>query len=266
MSQKPPSLYTGNIKAYFELVFGYVKGIAEKIMRSPEHKPRFEQALLSALEGTQPPLGAGVRQDPIDLFVGDKLFRPFAEIADTYESLCNISVYVSSFPFRTESVSRVGYLRYHIENYLNELYILKERLVSFTITIDRAYKTSPEYPHIFKITSLLRSLVEKPLQQYVKTRGSHIHQYRYSDDDVARLSTLDLLTKGNDASFTEAIQPIFADAYRQARKKWRQKIISDLSEVKRLLDSYFLGVLKIVNVKDALLLPASLRKRKPQVL
>ena len=261
MGKKPPEFYTAYIKEFWELIFGYIKPLTQKILDEPEYKSKIEESLASTLWGRESNTANGFHHTPIDLFVSNKLFRPFSEIAESYGSLLSIRAYINSFPFRNSSISRVSYLRYHIENYLNEIYVLKERLVSFLKVISRAYKSSPEYPAIFKITESLRSLTEESFKPYVKVRGSHIHQYRYNDSDVSRLSSLDLLMKGSDEEFTRIIKGIFKLAYSEIKRKWRKKTVEDLSRLHYLLNIYCEYLLKILRINDELLLPFHLRER-----
>ena len=74
---------------------------------------------------------------PNEYFIANKLFRPLKEIADTIEAIENIPIFAMTFPYKRQGISRAIYLKYHVENYLNELYLLKNRLISYLNLIDK---------------------------------------------------------------------------------------------------------------------------------
>ncbi len=266
MARKIPYFYSGYIKDYFELIFSYVKPITENAFDSPDFESKFQGAITSTLLGTIPSAGQSSQHNAKDLFIANKLFRPFSEIADSYECLTSISAYISSFPIRNRKISRVSYLRYHIENYLSEMYILRERLDSFLSILDRSYRRSKEYPRIHIATETMRPIVNKAFESYVRVRGSHVHENRYYDEDITGLSTLELLTKGPDADFTKKINRIYRLAYKRIRNKWKTKITEDLVQIHALLNAFFEASLKTLSVNRELLFPGNLLAEPRKVM
>ena len=52
-----------------------------------------------------------------------RLFLEFDEIVSSYQCLRDIEIYIRRFPYRDTGLSDLRYLKYHIENHLNEVYI-----------------------------------------------------------------------------------------------------------------------------------------------
>lgn len=122
-----------------------------------------------------------------------RIWRGFVEIDNSFQVLGEIVIYIRRFPSNSSQISKTRYLHYHIANYLNEVYILKERLVSYGKVVTRAYRNDPrlkameqELTRLEKLPSILDSVIE--------ARGSHVHVARYEDNDLDRLSLLELLT------------------------------------------------------------------------
>ena len=69
-----------------------------------------------------------------------KLLEGFFEIANSYYCLIDIETYIGRFPYGNTEIYKTRHLEYHMENYLNEAYILKERLNAYSTLIQRLYK------------------------------------------------------------------------------------------------------------------------------
>ncbi len=164
-----------------------------------------------------------------------KLFRGFIEIDSCVHTLHDITVYVGSFPYRNKAITKSRHLRYHIENYFQEVYILKERLAAYSKTIERAFKKNSRHNDFAKVFKHLRGTVEKVLSPVVTTRGEHVHQRRLQDEDLSKLDTLELLTDAGDANFTEEFVRHCEVKYRMVRRKWKDTFLNNNKEIDKLL-------------------------------
>ena len=54
------------------------------------------------------------------------------------------------FPYSNTRVSKTRYLVYHMENYLNEVYILEQRLKSYFTIVGRLYRKDRRHQDIRK--------------------------------------------------------------------------------------------------------------------
>ena len=169
-----------------------------------------------------------------DEVVSRKLFLDFEEIVGSYLSLRDIEIYIRRFPYRDTGISSLRYLRYHIESYLNEVYIFKERFETHLAFLERRYQKSPLNSDISKAVKSLKTLIADSLDNIIMTRGEHVHSCRYSDQDLERLSFLYMLSTDNDKGtiFLESYQL----SYKEVRKKWGARIVSNNDAVERLFD------------------------------
>lgn len=163
----------------------------------------------------------------------------FIEIDATFQVLKDIPFYMNHFPPKHNSTSKIRFLNYHIGNYLNESYILRERLVSYQKAITRMYKKDHRLEEMKKSVANLELLVSG-FDGIVKTRGKHVHQERYDDVDFKRLNFYELVTRENsDDRFESVIARLLPLALREYRMKWVKTISNNNDKVKEILDKYF---------------------------
>jgi hypothetical protein len=183
--------------------------------------------------------------NPSELFLG-KVLHGLLEISLSAQNLQDIAIYISTFPYRNKSVTKPAYLRYHVENYFEKMYILKERLVKYLRIIDKSYKKDQIYkPAHLKIEHLSES-VEKSLESFTKIRGQHIHRNRFHDEDLNRLDVLDSLTTSGNKDIIEVLPDYYKLKYKNVRQKWSQIIRKNNKAITELLDFYAKTLIEIM--------------------
>jgi hypothetical protein len=176
---------------------------------------------------------------PDDAFLG-AIFKGFTEISDSYQRLQDVSIYIRRFPFAGTDVTRSRYLHFVVEAYLQELYLLRERLIAYPKLIARGYRTGRRADGARRVASPLRDLVAKALAGPSQARGLHVHKGRYGDDDLNRLDTLELLaSRASHDDGRHAFALLYRKAYSGARKKWLAQVRSNNDELQVLLNLYF---------------------------
>jgi hypothetical protein len=132
-----------------------------------------------------------------------------------------------------------------MENYLNEIYILRERLKSYFTIIGRLYKKDPSHKNILKKTRPLFTVVHESFKGIIETRGSHVHRTRFYDEDLDRLSSQEFLSDhGNDELIF--IKNLFKFEYRTVRRKLKKTIKNNNKQIRILLDACFDVLYEIV--------------------
>lgn len=242
---------------YFDIVLNVVRNLVVPV--TEEDDIEVQEALKNSILGLDGPKSIPRNLSPSDVFVAQKLFSPLSEIMNAQENLENIQIYVQSFPYDDESTSKVHYLKYHIENYLNELYILKNRLIAYLQFIKRAYLKSTNSKHVSSTLKPVFEVVSFTLKRYIEIRGAHVHQNRYSDDDFDRLSRLELLKRGDD-DFARTIKFLLDKAYLEIEDKWKVKIEKDLVGINKLLEYFFEQLLIAITDDNELIFPSNIEK------
>ena len=170
-----------------------------------------------------------------------RLFEGFSEIHSSLESMKNTEVYLSRFPFPKTRISRPSYLKYHVENYLNEVYICEQRLLSYLTKIGREYRKDMRHAEVLAATRPLFRIVNDSLNGIVTTRGQHVHERRFSSVELDRLELMNLYTSinGEDMDeFTAALKPYFQSEYRRIRSEWQRRVRDNNGVLGKLLDEY----------------------------
>ncbi len=170
------------------------------------------------------------------------LFQGYAEIANSYDNLTDIQTYLERYRYRGTGSSRTRYVSYHIENYLNELYILENRLKAYTKRILRSNRSAPNYTRLEELARGLIAVLDKEFQSINATRGSHVHAARFSDPELDRASSWELLMASDFAKNLPKLpdmKSIMDSSFRKAKKKWTGYVESNNHGIQELLDIYF---------------------------
>lgn len=167
-------------------------------------------------------------------------FHEFSEINASMDRLDQAFAYLSHYPprkvFRFHGLSEASWLRYHIEAYLQEVYILSARLSRF---LRRVEKTANEARDRTGVSSVrrLRSAVNVSLKDVVRARGHHVHESRFHDDELASLDTLVLLTK---AGKMRKLRPLRETQFATTLLKWRKQVLKNNKETQTLCAALFI--------------------------
>jgi hypothetical protein len=202
-----------------------------------------------------------IKHSPKTVFIANKLFRPMSEIFSTMGAIENIAIYMNTFPYDRYKVSKLSYLRYHVENFLNEIYILEERLEAYLKIIERAYKKEPYSNNIKDILEKTQKDIIKALEKAVCIRHPHIHQHRYTDSDLDHLAILELFSK-----YERTNQPFwckrsfFDQAYKKVRNKKVKTFKGIIESLEVLLESYFKVMLQVVSKDEKIVYPSNISK------
>jgi len=183
-----------------------------------------------------------------------ELVYGYVEICDSYRSLKDIQIYIGRFPYRKAGISRVGCLHYHIANYMNEVYILGGRLRAYMTKIGRLYRRDSRHQKILKLNKPIFKLVSNTLSGITKTRGAHVHESRYKDEDLKRLNLLELLTQNDGVDFIEQLPDYYELEYKKIRRKWIKIVKQNNEELRKLFGIYFGALLMILFNKNGKLI------------
>ena len=220
------------------------KGLTEEIRRSylpvaKQHEKELGQSLLNTLLDDPGPKHIVRVGTPKEKYL-KRIFDGFSEIHSSYQALTDIEIYINRFPFSSTSVTKPRYLRYHVENYFNEMYLLKERLLAFLTIIGRSFRKDPRHSAVLAATRPLFKIVSDSLEDVVDIRGRHVHQKRYTDSQIDRLELMELLSRATkkDDELAATLKPFYQYEYRRIRSEWKAQIKRNNETVNKLLMTY----------------------------
>ncbi len=126
-------------------------------------------------------------------------------------------------------------------------------------TQGRVYQKSTISKHVSKTILPLYTGVSDTMKGYIDLRGYHVHQNRYSDPFLDRLSSLETLSLGQD-QFGKTISLIFSNAYNETRKKWVKAITGDLEGIHSLLEIYCKILIRAISKEGKIYIPDNIDK------
>lgn len=220
---------TGSVDAVVPLISSKLKPTKE-----------MNDSMMKKLLGEQAPT---LRPEPLgreDQHVM-KLFWAFSEIHGCIERLRHCETYVRKFPFSGTRVSRGAYLQFVVEGHLHEIYILRTRIEKLATLIARLFKKDRDAKRIATTTDAIKTFVEKSLEGLSRTRGSHVHEWRYSNDDIDRLELIRTLRRGKLSPFSKTLLPLQRLAAEESHerllaqaRRWNGRVSKVLEEVFRV--------------------------------
>jgi hypothetical protein len=161
-------------------------------------------------------------------------FQEFSEIDASMRRLDQALVYLSHFPhskvFRFHGLSEADWIRYHIEAYLQEIYILSERLSRFLRKVEKVTISHRDKGGLSSVKQLKLS-VDATLKGVVRTRGGHVHEYRFQDGELSDLDTMVLVTK---AGRLRNLRWFRAYKFTTTLLKWSKQLRTNNRETQKL--------------------------------
>ncbi len=183
------------------------------------------------------------------------LFNGFTEISASLENIKLTLAFISIVPPKSKKINRSDYLKYHIHVYLQEIYILKERLNEYATKIQRKYSKIKKETDLKEFMAPLFKIVKITLGDITNTRSNHVHSERYTDDDLSWLSSTTFLSK-----FNNKFEIPSQMAYKKTKRKWKTTIENNSKEINNIIDIYFDTIFTIVTKDNEIILPNKAKK------
>jgi hypothetical protein len=171
--------------------------------------------------------------------------QAYAEVESSSDTLQVISTLARWTPPRKSAVSPEARLRFFVEAYLGEVYILSLRCDALLTFIERAYRKDGRAKQVSSGCATLRAQMTASFKPMLAARGAHVHRLRHDDFDVSRLGTLKLI-----ASTDSLIAHFHRKAIREVSRKKRQWLRDNNSAVTELLDRFFGAAFSLVFADD----------------
>lgn len=178
--------------------------------------------------------------------------QEFTEINSSIERLNQALVYLTHFPaskdFRFHKLSEADWLRYHIEAYLQETYVLYCRITRFLRKLEKVAIASSDKLGL-TLAKNMRGIFDDAFATAVKTRRGHVHEYRFEDVELRNLDSLVLLTKSGELRKLRILRQL---KYLSALEKWRKQLLKNNKELQKLCLILFEEATKILTRNEPL--------------
>lgn len=173
-------------------------------------------------------------------------FWEFTEIDAAVRRLDQSLVYLSHYPsprhFRLHGLSEADWIRYHLEAYFQETYILSKRFSRFLRKIEKVTHAAGDSDGSGWVKKL-RSVSDSAFKSLVAVRSGHVHEYRFQDGQLRDLDTLVLLTKAGALRNLRGLRRI---RFHQALMKWRKELRNNNRQIDKFCVVLFEETTKIL--------------------
>lgn len=156
------------------------------------------------------------------------------------QTLEDVAIYLASFPHKNKRLTQERYVRYHVEHYYQEAYILQNRLEVLSKRIGRAYRNTEYGQAIKSIAEGLTEVLRLTISEFVAQRGKHVHVERLDDIELRRFSALELL-----AAHDNRLAPLARAIAQRLRKDTSRWVKHEARRLAALVNGYF-GALRIL--------------------
>lgn len=174
--------------------------------------------------------------------VFNTIFTGFTEIMDTYEALEFCETLFSVASPRSKKVPKEQYIKFLVNNYLQEVYILKERLNTYSTRIKRIHERAGRNELVSIHIEHLFPYIKDSLQGLVDIRGTHVHSQRYTDMSINEASSLALIS-----AHEPEFESLFSASLSKVRKEWKARIEKNNVLTLEILDKYFKEMQAVVS-------------------
>lgn len=232
-------------KEFLQTIADGVIPIVVSVMKKGNQK-EIGESMLNALAGDP-----GTRPNKPPPMTRDErfavqLFRHFIEVHSCIERMKDFDTYFHRFPFARTRVTRQAYLQLILEAHLNEIYLLRERLVAFAKFMGKAFRNDVESKRYIAYSKALEKFAVDSLAPFTSARGSHTHQYRYSHDDVDRLGLISILQIAPDPSFKATMRALKREAAAESQSRLRAQARQWNARVAKIIDEYFKALMPLL--------------------
>jgi len=161
----------------------------------------------------------------------------FWEVRASVQALREIPAYLRYFPkYKTwtkHGITAGRYLRYHVERYLEENYILQLRVKAFLDWLAGRLTGAGQQDDADRVATIKKKFVAV-MKQHAKTRGMHVHRERYSDEWLWWIGAAELAGRDDPhlATFADHLCGL-------VRAVWRRRIRENNTAVELRLDVVF---------------------------
>lgn len=172
------------------------------------------------------------------------IFYGFTEIGEALDALKLVQQLIQIAPPRSKHIDKDSYLKFLVGSYLQEMYILEQRLTAYAKKLSRLY----EHP---LLPSLVHSVVFEPLQGIISVRGAHVHQSRFTDKNLDLVSTMALFKRAG-----HALGEDLDIEYKFAQWNWSKRVKENNKKTYDIINSYSKIIAAAICKNGAVCLPS----------
>lgn len=177
---------------------------------------------------------AGEEADFAESQVFNTIFTGFTEIIDTYEALEFSSQLLSVASPRSKKIAKERYVKFVVNTYLQDVYILKERMNTYATKIKRMHERIGRNNLVSQHIDPLFPQIKSSFKGIVDTRGAHVHAKRFTDENLSEATSLALI-----ATHSPEFEHYYNFSVHKVKIEWKNRIRRNNEQTLKLLNLYF---------------------------
>jgi hypothetical protein len=185
-----------------------------------------------------------------------KLLGHVAEIRASYDGLLDAAAFLRRYPYKPQHrITQERFVRYHVEHFYQEIYILRERLYTFSKWLQRAYRNTPQAAVVGAVSTVIPKLFNEHTEHLTRVRGRHVHETRVDDAELRQMTLLEAVS-----GLQPRLQRLIRLRQRRHRIEAARWARDECKAVKIALDVVFSILLEVVSKEAAgLIYPAPMQ-------
>lgn len=217
---------------HYDLLFSLLADSAEDMVNRLMHDPRIHLSVqLDHPSRVEWPIAFEGQLRRQDAFL-QRIMIPFNEIFMSFDTLRIAPELIRRISGRGR-VSPSLLVRYHMDAYLNEAYILHLRLDNFAVRIAREYRKDRIGERLKKDLERILPTLKSVFAGIVNVRGRHVHQERYDDPQLRSMWLLEHLSGGSGLHKDE-----FATVFKNVKRDKVDFLFSTSDQIGEVMDRY----------------------------
>jgi hypothetical protein len=211
-----------------------------------EHRKELNEVSRNSLFDLEGPRSISRTPLPKELWYQRRLFSSCAAIYKSSDALSDIEIYVRRFPYRGTRVSPTTHLRHSLELYLQEAYVLRQRMIDFLNVLQKDYEGTFQGRQLAAVNQPLCRMLKDSLSPIMKARTEHVHGGGFDDDRLRRIDGLELLARhgwqkntAKDKRLKALFNLLYETDYKKERKRWVKFIQNWNAGIEKMHEGYF---------------------------
>ena len=159
------------------------------------------------------------KQSSREVLLLHRIWVSYREISESLDTLTSIPVYLGHFPSSLpRRITRLGWVRYHMENYFNELYVFQNRAAAFLKQLRRSYRSQSCVLPLTECCNKFEKVLKDSLSSVVAARGQHVHERRFDDTSLRIFGLVEHLVA--DGRRPRQDRTVFFEDIRMEKRHW----------------------------------------------
>ncbi len=163
-----------------------------------------------------------------------ELFFARYEVEVSLDRMKMAALLIKQYPalpsWKEAGITKEKYFRYHLEYYINEVNIFKERVAKLLGYIKNSC-TKVGWVEGASEMEDLRTIFKESLRALTGIRHDHVHVRRYKDMRIDQLEGLEIFGER-----IPELEPVADDVYRTLRKRYSSAMFKEVSRLEEELD------------------------------